>query len=163
MDSLNNSLTSTLLMVKMRSLYTSEDPWVPIVGTIELSAWLGSIYYSLTVAKAFLDESDIWLTYILEIADFEITNRTNMLIDLHKPDIREGSLGTLDEVFPRKSLNTMSFARWLDYRTYTSLTLSLASHMIYIGASACLRGVVLCCRVWGLIDFRWWLIEERIF
>ncbi len=85
-----------------------------------------------------------------------------MLIDLHKPDINEAKVKLVWTRYPG-SFQTwilMSFARWLTI-AHTPMIIP-GSHMIYIGASACLRGAVLSAAEYAdLIDFRMVPIEEK--
>ena len=87
-----------------------------------------------------------------------------MLIDLHKPDINKAKvkLGDLDTLapFPRKlEYSCPSRGGWTIAHTPMIIP---GSHMIYIGASACLRGVVLSAAEYeGLDRFSMVLIEEK--
>lgn len=87
-----------------------------------------------------------------------------MLINLHKPDINKAmvKLGDLDSLapFPRKlEYSCPSRGGWTIAHTPMIIP---GSHMIYIGASACLRGVVLSAAEYeGLDRFSMVLIEEK--
>ena len=87
-----------------------------------------------------------------------------MLIDLHKPDlskaqVRLGDLNTLTP-FPRKlEYSCPSRGGWTIAHTPMIIP---GSHMIYIGASACLRGVVLSAAEYeGLDRYSMVMIEEK--